>query len=297
MNIVSDIRAFTPEVFNNPVVRKHGVVYAETRRDPSAPLEELSGSMSVQEYSGDIPLVLSQKNYERTGTLLSFDEWTKRVEAQVRFYDDILKQGLGLYAIGYPNPVHGTDLIRLDDAIDKVNIDTPFVDRPQADAAVLTKEGTASVIAPADCVVANSIDVRTGTLLQTHAGYAGIGKNIVSRVFGEVEDVFDPKQSVSYISPHAQEGYVINQQNNVLVERFEADPNLQPFLVYKENGDVELSLGEAFKAQLIEAGIPEANIEISPDNNLTDSTLYSQSRFLTQGINGRNGMLFGKRIQ
>lgn len=294
---MSVIRHFTPEVFNNPAVKKHGVVYAETRRDLSAPLEELSGSMSVQEYAGAIPLVLSQKNYERTGTSLSFDEWSKRVEAQVHFYDLALKRQLGLHAIGYPSPVHGLDLIHLDTAMSQVDISTPFKDRTKADASLLTEPGTASVIAPADCAVVNIVDVRTGALLQDHAGYVGIGANIAAHTLKEAKDVINPKQSVAYVSPHAQEGYVINQVNNVLVERFEANPYLQPFLTYKENGDVELNMADAFKAQLIEAGIPEANIEVSPDNSLTDPTLYSQSEFLTKGINGRNGMLFGKRAR
>jgi copper oxidase (laccase) domain-containing protein len=289
------IRIFTPEVFNSPSIKKHGVVYAETRRDPSAPLEELSGSMSVQEYSGQIPLVLSQKNYERTSTSLSFEEWTDAIEKRVRLYDEALKRELGLRAIGYINVTHGTDLISLDDMVDQTDINVPFANRPKVDAAMLTQRGIATVIAPADCVVANIVDTNTGALLQVHAGYAGMEKEILAHALTSTKEIIDPKRSVAYLSPHAQEGYVINQQNNILVDRFKANPHLRPFLLYKENGEVELSLGEAFKAQLNEAGIPEANVEISPDNTLTDPTLYSQSTFLTRDTNGRNGMLFGKR--
>jgi len=292
--MTNPIHAFTPEVFNAATVKKHGVVYAETRRDVDAPLEELSGSMSVQDYIGDIPLVLSTKNYQRTGTALAFDEWTRQIETRVAQYDHELKRQLGLRAIGYPNAVHGSSLLPLDSAMQSVTSDVPFSERAHADATVLTKPETASVIAPADCVVINTVDVKTGTLLQVHAGYVGIGNTILRRVLGEVKDVFDPKRAVAYVSPHAQAGYVINQQNNVLVERFENNQYLRPFLVYKDNGEVELELGRAFAAQLVDAGISQDNVEISPDNTLTDPTLYSQSRFLKQGINGRNAMLFGK---
>jgi len=291
---MNPIRAFTPEVFNSPAVKKHGVVYAETRRDLSAPLGDLSGSMSVQEYAGDIPLVISEKNYQRSGTTIAYEEWAQHIENQVRMYDDALKRQLGLHAIGYPSPAHGMDLINLDTAMGQVDIDTPFANRLRADVTLLTREAIASCIAPADCIVANIVDVRTGALMQAHAGYVGAENGIFSQLFDDIDGAIDPRQSVAYFSPHAQAGFVINQKNEVLVDRFKANPRMAPYLINREDGAVELNLAAASKAQLIEAGIPEANIEISPDNSLTDPTLYSQSNFLTRGINGRNGMVFGK---
>ncbi|MES2630911.1 MAG: laccase domain-containing protein [Patescibacteria group bacterium] len=291
---MNSIRAFTPEVFNAAAVKKHGVVYAETRRDLSAPLSELSGSMSVQEYFGDIPLVISEKNYERSGATLPFEQWGQQIESQFRRYDEELKRQLGLYAIGYPRPVHGMNLIDLDTVMRDVDINTPFLDRLEADTTLLTKEGIASCIAPADCIVANIVDVRTGALMQAHAGYLGAENGIFEQLFDSTSGLIDPKQSVAYFSPHAQAGFVINQKNNFLVERFEANPRMRPYIIKNSDGTVELNLAEASKAQLVAAGVSEANIEISPDNSLTDPTLYSQSNFLTRGINGRNGMVFGK---
>jgi hypothetical protein len=61
-NVNVAIKQFTPEVFKSPSIQKLGVVYAETRRDPSKPLELLDGNLSVQEYAGAIPLVLTEKN-------------------------------------------------------------------------------------------------------------------------------------------------------------------------------------------------------------------------------------------
>lgn len=292
MNI---LRKNIPEIFNSAAVQKHGVVYAETRRDVSAPSEELSGSMSVQEYAGDIPLVISQKNYERSGSTLRYEAWANTIAPRVATYDAFIKHELGLRVIGYPNPVHGFDLLDLEQAMASADITTPFPERPRADVSVVKSLGYASCFAPADCPISNVVDTRSGTLVQIHTGYAGHEKGTIAKALTQLSDVIDVAQSVVYVSPHAKEGFVINQLNNGLVERFEANPVMKPFLVKRKNGNVEYDLSEATKQHLIDAGIPEANIQISPDNSITDPTLYSQSRFLTRGTNGRNGMFLGKR--
>jgi|GEM_PF-5598271 len=281
-----------PEIFKAAAVERHGIVYAETRRTDES---SMAGNLSEQEYWGDIPLVISQKNYERSGSGLSFEEWAEDVRAKAHILGHTLESYLGLRAIGFPSPVHGTDLINLDDEMDSVRIDVAFPARPTADATLVTKNGYGTSFTPADCAVSNVVDVKTGAIMQIHTGYVGLGKGTIASALNAARDYVDPAHSLVYVSPHAQAGYVINQVNNVLYDRFMADPFLKDFVAMDADGQATLSLREPTHARLVEAGFKEENIQISTDNTLTDETLFSQSNFLTHGVNGRSGMILAKR--
>ncbi len=286
------IKQFTPEVFKSPSMQRLGVVYAETRRDPSLPLELLDGNVSVQEYAGAIPLVLTEKNHQRAGSERPFADWVATIEAEVRRQDADLKRLLGLQAIGYPSPVHGLEVLDLNMHLKSATIDVPFAKRPKADISVVDQAGIGSAFAPADCQITSIVDPTNGRLVQVHSGYVGLDNKILEKSIEATE--INPKQSVAYVSPHAQAGYVINQVNNGLVDRFSQSEQLADFLVYRPDGSVELDMKRALQAQLEEAGFPHGHVEFSTDNTITDPTLYSQSRFLSQGVNGRFGVVLGK---
>lgn len=287
------IKQFTPEVFKSPSIQKLGVVYAETRRDPSKPLELLDGNLSVQEYAGAIPLVLTEKNRQRTGSELPLEAWTALIDEEVRKLDTDLKRQLGLTAIAYPAPVHKSDLLNLNTDLSKATISVPFAARPEADISLVEQPGVASAFAPADCQITSIVDTSTGRLVQVHSGYVGLDNKILEKAVATTG--INPRQSVAYVSPHAQAGYVVNQVNNGLVDRFSQSEQLRDHLLYKPDGVVELDMKGALKAQLEEAGFRDDHVEFSPNNTLSDATLYSQSNFLTKGVNGRFGVILGKR--
>lgn len=281
-----------PEVFKARSLERHGLVYAETRRDHAFSME---GNISEQDFAGTTPLVISEKNHERAGSDLSFEDWGEQVRQKSIALGMSVQEQLGLRAIGFPQPVHGTKLLDLNHDMEKAHIRIPFVQRPAVDATILTRRGYASSFVPADCPISNIIDPHTGALMQIHTGYVGLQNGTIEKSLTEVKGKVEPSRSLVYISPHAQEGYVINQVNNNLVERFMADPFMANFVTIHPNGEATFDMTRATKARLAEAGFKAINIESSPDNTLTDDTLFSQSRFLTYGTNGRNGMIFGKR--
>lgn len=285
------LRTELPDVFKAPSIARHNVVYAETRREEEHSME---GNLSDQDYFGEIPLVINQKNYERLGTNLSFDEWVEQVRASAIDLSAAAQTELGLEAIGYPRPVHGVDLIDLDKEMDSALIVFPYAERPAADATIVRKIGYASCFFPADCPVSNVVDPYTGALMQIHTGYMGLEQGTIASAIAAAEGQVVTNRSVVYVSPHAQSDYVINQVNNVLYERFMADPFMADFVTLHPDGRATLDLTEATKARLLEAGFAERNIQVSPDDSLTDPSLFSQSSFLTRGVNGRNGMILGK---
>jgi len=285
------LRTNLPEIFKAASVARHGIVYAETRREDEYSLE---GNLSEQDYAGNIPLVISRKNYERTGDDTPFKAWADRVRQETINLDTSIQTALGFRAIGYIRPVHGVELVDLDVGMALSRIHTPYIDRLAADTSIVTKLGYASCITPADCPVSNIIDPKSGAILQIHTGYAGLEKGTILRAVQLTEGVIEPSRSLVYVSPHAQEGYVINQVNNTLVERFKG-PSMVDFVKVHDDGRATLDMTRAVQAQLVDAGFRADNIEVSPDNSLTDPTLFSQSTFLTRGVNGRNGMIIGKK--
>jgi len=286
------LRTNLPEIFKAASVTRHGIVYAETRRKDE---DSLEGNLSEQDYAGNIPLVISQKNYERTGDDTPFEAWTDRVRQETIDLDTSIQTALGFRAIGYIRTVHGVELVDLDTGMASSRIHTPYINRLAADASIVTKLGYASCITPADCPVSNIIDPKSGAILQIHTGYAGLEKDTILHAVQLTEGVIEPSRSLVYVSPHAQEGYVINQVNNTLVDRFKADPFMADFVTVHDDGRATLDMTHAVQARLVDAGFRAENIEVSPDNSLTDPTLFSQSTFLTRGVNGRNGMIIGKR--
>lgn len=286
------LKTAMPDIFQAQSLKRHGLAYAETRRENE---NSMRGNISTQEMYGAIPLVINELNHARSGSELSYEDWVAQATSDVFALDRAIHAELGLRAIGYPQPVHGTELIDLDRHITEASLQTAYIARPAADATIVSKLGYASCIHPADCPVSNIVDPNTGNLMQIHTGYIGLEKGTIAHTLAEVEEAIDPSRSLVYVSPHAQEGYVINQVNNNLVDRFMADDFMSRFVTIHPEGIATLSLTKATKVRLLEAGFKEENIQISPDNSLTDPTLFSQSNFLIRGVNGRNGMIFGKR--
>lgn len=284
------INKFTPEVFSSPTIQKSGLVYAETRYN--TPDSLLSGNLDIFHTR----LVENKKNHLRSESNLSYTNWVESLHENTVQLNTALHRKLGLQAIGHPLPMHEGSLVNLDEEMPLCLIDSPYLTRPQADVAFVSKPGYASCFAPADCPISNIIDTRSGNQLQIHTGYIGLEKEVIGKSFSSLRYVINPETSVVYVSPHAQDGFVINQTNNVLFERFVQNPNMAEYVTISAEGIATLSMTKAVKAQLVEAGIREENIQISPDNTLTDPTLFSQSRFLTKGVNGRNGMVFGKTL-
>lgn len=274
----SELLTDKPAIFDRPSL--DWLAYAETRRLYGGS----SGNLS------DRPTSMNNEGYQISGSSLSYDEWLSREIADVKFRHSLLLEALSLTDIAYPNPVHKTDLLTVSDSVDSTSITVDAHIRASADAALVTVPGIASAITPADCPVINLVDEKEKMTLQIHAGYQGLGAEVVKKVFKQA-GITNGKNLLAYISPFAIEGFEVYGD---VLDSLSTNPSTEDF-VFQHSSKYFFDLGGAAKQQLITAGVEETNIQVSTEDTLSQDTLFSYRNRVQKGTAGRNGVVLGIR--
>lgn len=252
------------------------VAYAETKRESHDPL---SGNLT------DRPQVLNQANYDLIQPGIPYETWVRQEEQAVYERDATLRTALGLIAIGYPRPVHGTHAVIFGEAaIADLSLQTPPSGRLEADAIATHQEGYGVSISPADCLVMSVADTAQRTVGQIHTGYVGLEKRTIDSAFSQLEGL-NPSTSRVYLSAHAQR---LPMYGDVL-ERYILDRALNKFV----DDDNMLHMADLAISQLTKVGVPVENIQVDPRDTITDSSLFSFRMHQEKGADGRNGIVIG----
>ena len=145
---------------------------------------------------------------------------------------------------------------------------------PSTDAMVTTRQHLLLTISVADCVPVLLFDNKSGASAAIHAGWRGTEKRIVSHTLDymtkeihcNLEDV------LAFVGPCA--GVCCYEVGDEVVRNFPEE-----FSVWKgESGKYNLDLKRLNFTQLIEGGVPEDNIEISPACTIHDENFHSFRR-------------------
>lgn len=285
----TEFNAATPDIFKQPGLEWFR--YAETRRDGST---ALAGNMS------DDPRVLNEANHALIQPDMSFEDWVTIEKQATDGRITALSNLLGVSKIGRVRPAHDTNFINLDTDMDKTSTLTPVTDRPFVDATALTTPGSASMIAPADCIVATVVYPSERVVAQIHAGIRGLPRHIIPQVLQQLAETgADPREALVYVGPHAQGGFQMNAQEEKEIEEIAnrgGDPlkqELHSFLRDGEQGLPVMDLTQYAVEQLTKAGIQSDHIQISPKDTLTDPQLFSDLNQRHKGANGRFGIIAG----
>jgi len=265
--------------------------YAETRR--SRPVD-MAGNVN------DDPRVLNPETHALLKSPLPFEEWV-RIEKQAtdaRIF--ALKSVLGVSTLARLRVAHGTDVISLNDAIDTTTGNIAVTDRPFFDASILSTPDMASMIPPADCIVATAVYPSERIVSQIHIGIRGLARGIAPQVLGQLELLgANPEDALIYLSPHAQGGFQLNaaetEEITGIIDEGSRDRK-QEFDAHTYEGIDHLpimDLTEFTLDQLAKAGVPPRQIQVSPQNTLTDPTLYSDLAKQEKGFTGRFGVVAG----
>lgn len=140
--------------------------------------------------------------------------------------------------------------------------------------ALITKMPNVFIgITVADCVPIAMYDPVTNTIGAIHAGWRGTAGKIVKKVIAKmlVQCEVKPSNLRVFIGPAASR------------ERYEVGPEVAeqfPAAVVdkKEDGTLMLDVKAANRIQLIECGVPESQIEVSPLCTITDHELLHSYR-------------------
>lgn len=280
MSFSSEYNLHTPDVFDEP-----WIVYGETRRQPDS-LEPLSGNTAVSKSVLDSAYQLIQPDMDQAS-------WTAQESQKAQERIRKLQQALGLRALGAIRPSHGTNIVDLNLYLENTSPSLPLEERKRGDVSVTTDAGIGCYLAPADCLVINLVNTKEANIAQIHAGYRGLAKNIIPRSLQTLQQVyrFSPKNTLAYISPHAQNNF---EMYGKPLNEIASNPQVQSFLSPHDN-QVIFDMTNFAKQQLIENGVYEQHLEISPDNTFDNPTLYSQRQAKSKGYNGRNAIVLGTR--
>ncbi len=130
----------------------------------------------------------------------------------------------------------------------------------EADAIVTAIEEVVLTILTADCVPVLMYDPKNRVISAVHAGWRGSEKNIVAKTVKYMQKKYkcNPSDIVALIAPAI--GGCCYEVDNFVASKF---TNYKESVVKKSDTHYMLDLKSINKAQLIESGLKETNIELS----------------------------------
>ncbi len=159
------------------------------------------------------------------------------------------------------------------------------------DAMITATKGVCITVMAGDCVPLLFFDTQNKVIAAAHAGWRGTYKKIAQKTVEKMTQRFNskPKYIIAGIGPSISAPHY--EVDDLVYNEFKKHiPGYNKFFSEgKEKGKYYLDLWAANKAQLLSAGLKEANIEISAlctyaDNHLFFSARRGEEERFTAGI-------------
>lgn len=149
----------------------------------------------------------------------------------------------------------------------------------------------------ADCAVAVFYDPAHDVIAVSHCGWRGTVKKLAVKTIREMEKIFNsrPSDIIVGISP-CIDSCCYEVGHDVFSEFCNNFGTSGKTFFYRENGSLHLDMKKAIKFQLIEAGIKEEHLEISPLCTSCRNDLFFSHR-AEKGKTGRFGVMIGMTLQ
>lgn len=145
----------------------------------------------------------------------------------------------------------------------------------KGEALVTNEKGVVLALLTADCFPVSFYDPKHEVAALAHCGWRPTGQGLAKKVLASMTEWFgtNPKEVRVYIGPGIHpESYV--QEN---AEQRE-DPRWTPYVSALPDGKTRIDLCGFLCAQLAEAGVPAANIDIDPVDTAMADEYYSHYR-------------------
>lgn len=205
------------------------------------------------------------------------DEETNVIENRKRFFNG---QGIDLQQLATSHQVHG----------DKILYAMEPGDYNGFDALVTDRKGIFVAVSVADCTPILIFDAENQVVAAVHAGWRGTVEGIVYKTLETMQDHFgtQPEHCFAYIGTCIDEcSYEVDADvADYFPDEFKRyDIELNKYFVDLKNGN---------KDQLLEFGIPDNQIEISPFSTVLNNDQYFSHR-KEQGKTGRMMAVIGMK--
>jgi len=211
---------------------------------------------------------------------MSFD-WGDQTVATHYRSDFAERLGVETSSIVLPRQVHGSDVL----VVARRGHDRPFLG--QADGLVTAQWDVALGILVADCIPIFLLDRATPAIGLVHAGWRGTVAGIAAKALGVMQDECDtkPENCIVWIGP------------SIGVCCFEVGPEVIAEFqnAFPRNGiefGDHIDLKQVNRQILLSKGVPDDQIEISPECSYCSDGFFSHRRAVHRGLE-RTGRMMG----
>lgn len=194
--------------------------------------------------------------------------------------------GFELEDIVTPNQVHGDKIFRVEE-IHRGRGSKVYADSiPETDALITNVANLPLMLCFADCVPIFLVDVENRAIGLAHGGWKGTLNKIAAKTFHAMAENFGTRAEnclagiAPSIGPCCYE--VGENVQQVCATAFPKNPEL----IINRNGKNFLDLWSANKVQLVEAGLPEKNIDVAGECTCCNANFYFSYR-AAGGTTGR----------
>ena len=148
-------------------------------------------------------------------------------------------------------------------------------DMIEAEVLATNEKGLVLMLLTADCIPATFYDPEHEAITLAHLNRHTIAHSLAQKTVRFLRETYgtDPTKLLVHFGPHIKK----ESYRYPLPLPDPTPPQLAPF-VHEENGAAVIDMTAAHKAELLNEGVPEQNIEISPINTATSPDHFSYYR-------------------
>lgn len=218
---------------------------------------EIAHGISTREYG----------NMKFTGS----NEPPEIIENRSRFCRDL---GISLDSLVVPEIVHSAN-INIVTSADKGKGAKDWKTTIRGSDGLISQDyGVGLMVTTADCVSILIYDPVNKTVASIHAGWRGIAEGIGRKAIDEMKKLGSwPESLIIGIGPAiCQKHFIVkNEVSKIFSTRY-------PKAVFVRNHDGYVDLKKCLAEDFVNAGVPDGNIEMSPDCTVCNSYYYSSFR-------------------
>ncbi|MCR5833204.1 MAG: peptidoglycan editing factor PgeF [Selenomonadaceae bacterium] len=200
--------------------------------------------------------------------------------------------GFDVTDIVTPNQVHGDNVFYVDENYRGCGCKNYADAIPETDALITNVPHLPLMLCFADCVPIFVIDTVNRAIGLAHGGWKGTVKKISAKTVLKMGEVFGthPKDCIIGIAPSI--GSCCYEVGDEVVTKCKsAFPKNYDELLINRDGKIFFDLKRANVVQLTEIGVPEKNIDVSPDCTCCQSKFYFSYRAAQKNNLNRTGRI------
>ncbi len=200
--------------------------------------------------------------------------------------------GFNVADIVTPNQVHGDRIVRVDENCRGCGCENYADSIPETDALITDTPELPLMLCFADCVPIFFVDVENCAVGLAHGGWKGTLKKIAAKTLLKMGNEFGTRPQDCLIGIAPSIGACCYQVGGEVIDKCKKSfPDNYGELLIERDGKIYLDLWRANVIQLLEAGVPEENIEVAGKCTCCESSWYFSYRAAQKNNLDRTGRI------